>query len=168
MTSCCSIVFIHKSRERRVVHEINYKREEFREYHHLFSDPKRDKARFFEYTRMTQETFNYTLNYIFHTDCLACTFTIRGSTSILCSSIHLCRLSRQVWKSKQESGLKQIAGADTLEPAFSVYAYTCLYGLILGMGRRQLPVWANLLSLCTHPKIRFYLPLCLLSYVLIG
>lgn len=34
-------------RKRRAVHEINYKRKEFGEYHHLFSDLKRDKARFF-------------------------------------------------------------------------------------------------------------------------
>ena len=48
MTSCCSIVFIHKSWEKkRAVHEIDYKREEFAEYHHLFSGLKRDKAGFF-------------------------------------------------------------------------------------------------------------------------
>ena len=53
-------------RKRRAVYEINYKREEFREYHHLFSDPKRDKARFFEYTKMTLETFNYILKKVEH------------------------------------------------------------------------------------------------------
>ncbi|MPC30271.1 Nesprin-1 [Portunus trituberculatus] len=39
---------------------------------------------------------------------------------------------------------------DPLKPASSVYAYTCLYGLILGVGRRQFPMRANL-SLCTYP-----------------
>ena len=53
-------------RKRRAVHDINYKRKEFGEYHNLFSDMKMDKARS-EYTRMTKETFNY----ISYTGCLA-------------------------------------------------------------------------------------------------
>ena len=48
------------------MHPINSKRKELGEYHHLFSDVRKDKARFFQYTRMTQETFAYILKKVEH------------------------------------------------------------------------------------------------------
>lgn len=48
------------------VHPINRCRKRHGEYHHLFHELKRDEERFFQYTRMSLETFNYILNQIEH------------------------------------------------------------------------------------------------------
>ena len=48
------------------VHPINRKRREYGEYHHLFIELKKDNQKFFEYMRMTQDTFYYILNKIEH------------------------------------------------------------------------------------------------------
>lgn len=46
------------------IHPINLERKEYGEYHHLFKELKRDDRRFFQYTRMTQETFTYNFKII--------------------------------------------------------------------------------------------------------
>lgn len=48
-------------RKRFGIHEINKSRRNNSEYHNLFDDLKRDEQKFFQYTRMTLETFNYIL-----------------------------------------------------------------------------------------------------------
>ncbi|XP_018010873.1 protein ALP1-like isoform X1 [Hyalella azteca] len=53
-------------RKRMPVHDINRRRKDLGEYHHLFRDLKNDKSRFFAYARMTQETFNYILKRVEH------------------------------------------------------------------------------------------------------
>ena len=58
--------FLKLKRKRKAVHDINLKKTEFGEYHHLFQDLKQDAGKFFDYTRMTVETFNYILKKIEH------------------------------------------------------------------------------------------------------
>lgn len=46
---------------------MNRKRKEYGSYYHLFEkDIKFDEHKFYDYTRMTQETFNYILSKIEH------------------------------------------------------------------------------------------------------
>lgn len=53
-------------RKRFGIHEINKNRGIYSEYHTLFNDIKRDEEKFFQYTRMTLETFNYILGKVEH------------------------------------------------------------------------------------------------------
>ena len=46
------------------IHQINTERGQLDEYHHLFHELKDDPARFYEYTKMTKETFEYILKKI--------------------------------------------------------------------------------------------------------
>ncbi|CAH2003195.1 unnamed protein product [Acanthoscelides obtectus] len=51
-----------KVRRKRVgIHSINRERITYGEYHHLFPSLKKDDKRFFQYMRMSQDTFNYIL-----------------------------------------------------------------------------------------------------------
>lgn len=52
-------------RKRKAGHD-KLEENKFGEYIKFFSGLKRDKARFFEYTKMTQETLNYILKEIEH------------------------------------------------------------------------------------------------------
>lgn len=53
-------------RQKVGIHPINRVRSEYGEYHHLFKNLKNDDKRFFEYTRMRQDTFYYILAKIEH------------------------------------------------------------------------------------------------------
>lgn len=53
-----------KSKKSCWIHEINRKREELGEFHHLFDDLKRDKKKFFKYFRMSEEKFYELLNLV--------------------------------------------------------------------------------------------------------
>lgn len=48
------------------VHPINTERTQYGEYYHLFKQLRRDPERFFQYTRMTEDTFNYILEKVEH------------------------------------------------------------------------------------------------------
>jgi hypothetical protein len=50
---------------KEAIHYINRERKHFGEYHHLFVNKlKFDDERFYKYTRMTQETFDYILDLV--------------------------------------------------------------------------------------------------------
>lgn len=46
-----------KNKKRKWVHEINLKRQEYGEFHHLFPDLLEDEQKFFNYFRMSSEKF---------------------------------------------------------------------------------------------------------------
>lgn len=48
-------------RKRVGIHSLNRERITYGEYYHLFQNLKHDNERFFQYIRMTQETFKYIL-----------------------------------------------------------------------------------------------------------
>lgn len=48
-------------RKREGIHPINRKRAEYGEYHHPFKEIKNHPERFFQYMRMTMDTFSYIL-----------------------------------------------------------------------------------------------------------
>lgn len=51
-----------KAKQRKEgIHPINKGRDRHGEYHHLFKQLKGDESRFFQYMRMTSETFKYIL-----------------------------------------------------------------------------------------------------------
>lgn len=53
------------NKKRKVwTHNINKKRNEFGEFHHLFPDLLKDNSKFFQYFRMSQEKFYELLNHI--------------------------------------------------------------------------------------------------------
>nr|CAI5833291.1 unnamed protein product [Callosobruchus analis] len=43
------------------VHPLNRVRSDYGEFHHLFKNVRKDDERFFQYTRMSQNTFDYIL-----------------------------------------------------------------------------------------------------------
>ena len=47
-----------------MAHPINRKRHAFGEFHHLYPDQRKHPQKFFEYMRMTIETFDYILSKI--------------------------------------------------------------------------------------------------------
>lgn len=53
-----------KNRRRKTIHPLNKKRSQFGEFHHLYNDLRKDKFRFFQYMRMSMETFDYILSKI--------------------------------------------------------------------------------------------------------
>lgn len=55
-----------KRRRRYWVHPILTERSRLGEFHHLHTSLKEDKIKFSEYYRMSEETFNYILNKIWH------------------------------------------------------------------------------------------------------
>lgn len=59
-------VFLRLNRKGQGIHPINCNRSVYGEYHHLFEELKRDENRFFQYMRMTIETFNYILEKVEH------------------------------------------------------------------------------------------------------
>lgn len=48
-------------RQRQGIHPVNRERQRYGEYHHLFLTLKKHDERFFQYMRMTLNTFNYIL-----------------------------------------------------------------------------------------------------------
>lgn len=46
-----------RKKKRKWVHEINLKRQEYGEFHHLFPDLLEDEQKFFKYFRMSSEKF---------------------------------------------------------------------------------------------------------------
>lgn len=56
--------YLYKEESRKAVHPLNKKRKYYGEYHHLYKDLRKDSQRFFEYMRMSINTFDYILNKI--------------------------------------------------------------------------------------------------------
>ena len=52
-------IFTKVKRKKLGIHSINRDRITYGEYHHLFPNLKNDNERFFQYMRMSQDTFNY-------------------------------------------------------------------------------------------------------------
>nr|CAH7763600.1 unnamed protein product [Callosobruchus chinensis] len=55
-----------QNRRKKTVHPLNKKRSQFGEFHHLFNDLRIDNQRFFEYMRMSIDTFDYIIEKIGH------------------------------------------------------------------------------------------------------
>ena len=56
--------FRSKKHRRIGVHEMNKKRNEFGEFHHIYNELRRDSERFFNFLRMSRETFDFILSKI--------------------------------------------------------------------------------------------------------
>ena len=66
MTNVALLASAGQNTRSESVHPLNKERRVYGEYHHLFKGLKEHPDKFFQYTRMSVETFNYVLNKIEH------------------------------------------------------------------------------------------------------